>query len=50
MNKPAFRRRMLDKGVLQATGERESGVTYRPAELYRFLAPKAAGPGQNQEG
>ncbi len=35
LNKPAFRRRMLDKGVLQATGERESGVTYRPAELYR---------------
>lgn len=36
LNKPAFRRRILDKGVLQATGERESGVTYRPAELYRF--------------
>ncbi|MCG8595729.1 MAG: NUDIX domain-containing protein [Kiloniellales bacterium] len=49
MNKPAFRRRMLDKGGLQATGERESGVTYRPAELYRFLEPNA-GPGQNQEG
>lgn len=39
LNKPAFRRRMLDKGVLQATGERESGVTFRPAELYRFLEP-----------
>ena len=37
LNKPAFRRRMLDKGVLQATGERESGATYRPAELYRFV-------------
>lgn len=49
MNKPAFRRRMLDKGGLQATGERESGVTYRPAELYRFLESNA-GPGQNQEG
>ena len=36
LNKPAFRRRMLDKGVLLATGERETGVTYRPAELYRF--------------
>ena len=39
LNKPAFRRRMLDKGVLHATGERESGVTYRPAELYRFVEP-----------
>jgi 8-oxo-dGTP diphosphatase len=36
LNKPAFRRRMLDKAVLIATGERESGVTFRPAELYRF--------------
>ena len=49
MNKPAFRRRMLDKGVLEATGERESGVTYRPAELYRFRQP-GAGAGENQEG
>lgn len=36
LNKPAFRRRMLDKGVLRPTGRRETGVTYRPAELYRF--------------
>ena len=50
MNKPAFRRRILDKGVLQATGERESGVTYRPAELYRFQEPKAAGPDSCQGG
>jgi 8-oxo-dGTP diphosphatase len=35
-NKPAFRRRMLDKGNLKATGHREEGVTFRPAELYRF--------------
>ena len=42
LNKPAFRRRMLDKGVLEATGQRESGVTYRPAELYRFVAPAGA--------
>jgi 8-oxo-dGTP diphosphatase len=39
--KPAFRRRMLDKGVLRATGKRESGVTYRPAELYRFVETTA---------
>ncbi|PZN92779.1 MAG: NUDIX hydrolase [Alphaproteobacteria bacterium] len=42
LNKPAFRRRMLDKGWLEATGERETGASFRPAELYRFLAPKGA--------
>lgn len=36
LNKPAFRRRMLDKGWLEATGERETGASFRPAELYRF--------------
>lgn len=35
LNKPAFRRRMLDKGWLEATGERETGASFRPAELYR---------------
>ncbi|QYE36848.1 NUDIX domain-containing protein [Polymorphobacter megasporae] len=35
LNKPAFRRRMLDRGWLQATGERETGASFRPAELYR---------------
>jgi 8-oxo-dGTP diphosphatase len=35
LHKPAFRRRMLDKGWLQATGKRESGTGFRPAELYR---------------
>jgi 8-oxo-dGTP diphosphatase len=39
-NKPAFRRRMLDKGVLEPTGLREQGVMFRPAELYRFARPK----------
>jgi 8-oxo-dGTP diphosphatase len=39
-NKPAFRRRMLDKGVLEPTGLREQGVTFRPAELYRFARTK----------
>ena len=47
LNKPAFRRRMLDKGVLQATGRRETGVTYRPAELYRFV--HAAGSNNREE-
>jgi 8-oxo-dGTP diphosphatase len=35
LNKPAFRRRMLDKGWLEATGARESGASFRPAELFR---------------
>jgi 8-oxo-dGTP diphosphatase len=39
-NKPAFRRRMLDKGVLEATGLREQGVKFRPAELFRFSRTK----------
>ena len=41
-NKPAFRRRMLDKGVLEPTGLREQGVTFRPAELYRFARTRRA--------
>jgi len=36
LNKPAFRRRMTDKGWIAPTGERETGTSYRPAELYRF--------------
>ncbi|MGL4291135.1 MAG: NrtR DNA-binding winged helix domain-containing protein [Phreatobacter sp.] len=36
LNKSAFRRRMLDKGWLQATGDRETGASFRPAELFRF--------------
>lgn len=35
LNKPAFRRRMLDRGWLEATGTRETGSSYRPAELFR---------------
>jgi 8-oxo-dGTP diphosphatase len=35
LNKPAFRRRMLDSGRLEPTGERETGASFRPAELYR---------------
>lgn len=40
MNKPAFRRRMLDKGWIEGTGERETGASFRPAELYRLKAKK----------
>ncbi|WP_298463961.1 NUDIX domain-containing protein [uncultured Erythrobacter sp.] len=32
--KPAFRRRMLDAGWIKGTGKKESGQTFRPAELY----------------
>lgn len=38
LNKPAFRRRLLDSGRLEATGRREAGTDFRPAELYRRKA------------
>ncbi|MEH3038482.1 MAG: NUDIX domain-containing protein [Sphingomonas paucimobilis] len=38
LNKPAFRRRMLERGVLQATGDYEAGRAFRPAELYVRLS------------
>jgi 8-oxo-dGTP diphosphatase len=41
LNKDSFRRRMLASGLLEATGARESDVSYRPAELYRFLRRSA---------
>ena len=41
LNKPAFRKRMLDKGVLRATGRREQGLSFRPAELYRYIGAPA---------
>lgn len=41
VNKDSFRRRMLASGYLEATGERERGVAYRPAELYRFTRRSA---------
>lgn len=40
LTKPAFRRRMLDQGWIEATGEFETGSAYRPAELYEFNASK----------
>jgi ADP-ribose pyrophosphatase YjhB (NUDIX family) len=35
LNKPAFRRRLLAGGKLHATGRREAGTGFRPAELFR---------------
>lgn len=36
LNKPAFRRRMIDTGWIVPTGTRETGTSHRPAELYCF--------------
>ncbi len=41
LNKDSFRRRMLASGQLEATGEMESDVDHRPAELYRFVKRSA---------
>lgn len=41
VNKDSFRRRMLASGDLEATGDRESDVGHRPAELYRFVRRSA---------
>ena len=40
LNKDAFRRRMLETGELEATGERETGTGFRPAEFYRVKGVK----------
>ena len=37
LNKPAFRRRLLAGGRLEATGRREEGTGFRPAELFRHI-------------
>ncbi len=41
LNKDSFRRRMLASGLLEATGERETEVGHRPAELYRIIKRSA---------
>jgi 8-oxo-dGTP diphosphatase len=41
VNKDSFRRRMLASGHIEATGSHERGVTWRPAELYRFIRRSA---------
>jgi 8-oxo-dGTP diphosphatase len=41
VNKDSFRRRMLATGLLEPTGHHEQNVTWRPAELYRFLRRSA---------
>ncbi|MHB8767372.1 MAG: NrtR DNA-binding winged helix domain-containing protein [Deferrisomatales bacterium] len=41
LNKDSFRRRMLASGLLEPTGESETGVIHRPAALYRFTQASA---------
>lgn len=36
LNKDSFRRRVLERGLVVPTGERETAVGHRPPELYRF--------------
>lgn len=36
LNKDSFRRRILDRGLVVATGRRAADVGHRPPELYRF--------------
>ncbi|MEO0399903.1 MAG: NUDIX domain-containing protein [Pseudomonadota bacterium] len=46
LNKPAFRRRMLDTGWLNATGERETASAFRPAELYQLNDKSTSNKGE----
>jgi 8-oxo-dGTP diphosphatase len=48
INKPAFRRRMLDTGWIEPTGERERDTAFRPAELYRMNKPVTDGRGRKE--
>jgi 8-oxo-dGTP diphosphatase len=41
LNKDSFRRKMLASGELEATGEYQSDVDHRPAEMYRFSKSSA---------
>lgn len=36
LNKDSFRRSVIERGLVQATGRRAIGVGHRPPELYRF--------------
>jgi 8-oxo-dGTP diphosphatase len=43
LNKDSFRRRMLDQGLVEPTGELLRGTGHRPAELYRLARERAPG-------
>jgi 8-oxo-dGTP diphosphatase len=36
LNKDSFRRKVIDRGLVEPTGERATGLGHRPPELYRF--------------
>lgn len=38
LTKPAFRRKLLDRGQIRPTGERETATSFRPAELYERVS------------
>lgn len=40
LNKDSFRRRLLASGLIEDTGARRSGTSFRPASLYRFKSTK----------
>jgi 8-oxo-dGTP diphosphatase len=42
VNKPAFRRRLLDTGWIEGTGQREMQTAFRPAEFYRRIKPDSS--------
>lgn len=42
LNKDSFRRSVVTKGLVAATGEMERDVPYRPAGLYRYAMPEDA--------
>ncbi len=37
LTKPAFRRKLLDRGLLKPTGKREAASAFRPAELFEKI-------------
>ena len=39
LNKDSFRRKLLDGGLVEPTGDRATGLGHRPPELYRFARP-----------
>ncbi len=43
LNKDSFRRTVLDRGLVEATGQFETGLGHRPPELYRFAPGNTAG-------
>ena len=44
LNKDSFRRKVIDRGLVEPTGQRATGLGHRPAELYRFVRPAVVVP------